>query len=210
MKLTAALVYPHQLFRDHPAIAAADRVYLIEEPLLFTQFALHKQKLVLHRASMKFYEGFLKEKKVEVRYVEMAEIVETQALGDILSRDNVTDVIYADPVDDWLEKRLVSGLTEYNIKYARLDSPMFINSWQEIDDYFVGRGSFSMARFYSRERERRRILMEPDGKPVGGKFSFDTENRKKLPKNLHLPKIAHPLRNTFVDEAIEYVVKHFV
>ncbi|MEK7855649.1 MAG: cryptochrome/photolyase family protein [Acidobacteriota bacterium] len=209
MKLTAALVYPHQLFRDHPAIAAADRVYLIEEPLLFTQFALHKQKLVLHRASMKFYEGFLKEKKVEVRYVEMAEIVETQALGDILSRDNVTDVIYADPVDDWLEKRLVSGLTEYNIKYARLDSPMFINSWQEIDDYFVGRGSFSMARFYSRERERRRILMEPDGKPVGGKFSFDTENRKKLPKNLHLPKIAHPLRNTFVDEAIEYVEKHF-
>ena len=28
-----------------------------------------------------------------------------------------------------------------------------------------------------------------DDKPIGGKWSFDEENRKKLPKDLSIPKI---------------------
>ena len=32
------------------------------------------------------------------------------------------------------------------------------------------------------------ILMKKDGKPEGGKWSFDEDNRKKLPKNTKVPK----------------------
>lgn len=209
MNKSAAIIYPHQLFHENPAIATTDIVYLVEEPLVFTQFVFHKQKLVLHRASMKFYERFLQERGLTVRYIDCAEIEKTQDLGRILSREKVTEVIYIDPVDDWLENRLTSGLNENSIRYRRVDSPMFINSSKEVEDYFVGRRSFSMARFYSRERERRRILMDPDGKPVGGKFSFDTENRKKLPKTLALPEVMRPRPDQFIFEAIEYVDKNF-
>ena len=56
--MTVTLVYPHQLFARHPAIKEGRRVYLIEDPLLFGTdarwpLAVHKQRLVLHRASMK-------------------------------------------------------------------------------------------------------------------------------------------------------------
>lgn len=209
MTKTAALIYPHQLFKDNPALKQADVAYLTEEPLLFTQFAFHKQKLVLHRASMKVYQKELEKRGFKTRYVESAEIDDTADIGKLLAGEKITDVIYADPIDDWLGHRLARSLKRSGIAGTMVDSPMFVNSSKEIEDYFVGRASYSMAKFYQRERERRKILMTADGKPVGGRYSFDTENRKKLPKKIELPAVARPRRNVFVEEAIEYVENNF-
>ncbi|MFM2199442.1 MAG: hypothetical protein RLZZ505_2874, partial [Verrucomicrobiota bacterium] len=58
--MSAALVFPHQLFAEHPAIEHGRPVFLAEDPLFFGNdkhhpVAFHKQKLVLHRASMRAY-----------------------------------------------------------------------------------------------------------------------------------------------------------
>ena len=45
-----------------------------------------------------------------------------------------------------------------------------------------------MATFYKETRKKSGILMGSDGNPVGGKWSFDEENRNKLPKNISIPK----------------------
>ena len=55
-----------------------------------------------------------------------------------------------------------------------------------------------MADFYKHQRRKLNILLEGD-KPVGGKWSFDTENRKKIPKSerKNIPRInfqkLHPI-----------------
>jgi deoxyribodipyrimidine photolyase-like uncharacterized protein len=67
---TAALIYPHQLFYPHPTATGADAVFLIEEPLFFRQYTFHRQKLILHRASMKRY---LRERQPRARYIEAAD-----------------------------------------------------------------------------------------------------------------------------------------
>ena len=41
-----------------------------------------------------------------------------------------------------------------------------------------------MAKYYKDKRERLNILLNKDGSPEGGKWSFDEDNRKKLPKNI--------------------------
>ncbi len=205
----AAIIYPHQLFASQPAIKDASRVYLVEEPLLFTQFRFHKQKLVLHRASMKSYEERLRKNEIDVRYIDAAELESTRDIVRILKKDGVSKVAFVDPVDDWIENRLTHALSESGIEFEIFDSPMFINSREDVDGYFVGRASFSMARFYQRERGRRNILMTPERTPVGGKYSFDTENRKKLPKKIVLPDISRPKPNAFVEEAIAHVEKNF-
>ena len=46
------------------------KVLLIEEPLFFTQYDFHIQKLVLHRTSMKFYKSYLKQNNILVEYFE--------------------------------------------------------------------------------------------------------------------------------------------
>src|ERR1700753_4262829 len=70
MRNAATIIFPHQLFENHPALEKGRAVYLIEEWLFFRQYNFHRQKLVLHRASMKFYEDWLVKKQFEVHYVE--------------------------------------------------------------------------------------------------------------------------------------------
>ena len=56
---TALILYPNQLFAPE-LLPDADIIYVVEEPLFFgtdsqRPFAMHKQKLVMHRASMRSY-----------------------------------------------------------------------------------------------------------------------------------------------------------
>ena len=62
MSIEVSIIFPNQLYKQHPAIHSNRSVYLIEEWHFFNQYQFHKEKLVLHRASMKFYEQFVKEK----------------------------------------------------------------------------------------------------------------------------------------------------
>ena len=66
-----AIIFPHQLFEDISMLEKADAVYLLEEYLFFKQYNFHKQKIVFHRATMKFYESYLQENKIKVNYIEL-------------------------------------------------------------------------------------------------------------------------------------------
>ena len=62
LSMDITLVYPHQLFADHPAITAGPPCGLIEDPLFFGTdprwpLRVHRQRLLLHRAAMKAYAG---------------------------------------------------------------------------------------------------------------------------------------------------------
>ncbi|MFN5937695.1 MAG: cryptochrome/photolyase family protein, partial [Sphingobacteriales bacterium] len=69
---SATLIFPHQLFEQHPALVEGDPVFLLEEYLFFKLYPFHKKKLILHRASMKAYQLFLEKKGFRVEYIEDA------------------------------------------------------------------------------------------------------------------------------------------
>ncbi len=60
---TAILIFPHQLFEINPLLEKKGEFFLIEEPLFFSQYKFHVQKLIMHRSSMKFYYEFFKRKR---------------------------------------------------------------------------------------------------------------------------------------------------
>ena len=64
------ILFPHQLFEQNPLVSTCDTIYLVEEGLFFRQYNFHKRKIAFHRASMKFYENFLKSKKIDVVYID--------------------------------------------------------------------------------------------------------------------------------------------
>jgi deoxyribodipyrimidine photolyase-like uncharacterized protein len=57
--MSSFLLFPTQLFRNIELLKNKT-VYVIEDPRFFTDFGYHKLKLVLHRATMKFYYNYLK------------------------------------------------------------------------------------------------------------------------------------------------------
>jgi len=53
------------------------------------------------------------------------------------------------------------------------------------------------------------ILVNKKGKPEGGQWSFDEDNREKLPKDHPVPDAPRARKNHYVDEAIAWTEKRF-
>lgn len=204
----AALIYPHQLFETQPALAGADCAVLVEDPLFFSQYAFHRQKLMLHRASLKAYAAELTARKVKVHYVEAHELENTEAIAPLLKKLKITRAQLVDPSDDWLFRKVSEALKAAKIDLMVFDDPDFLTSRPQIEGYVKGRKKLFFADFYSHQRKRLGILLE-NGKPVGGKWSFDTENRKRLPATVTLPKMPNVEPDAFSREARAYVEKKF-
>lgn len=206
---TATIIFPHQLFENNPAVSKEAEVFLVEEFLFFRQYKFHIQKLKFHRATMKFYEDFLTEKNLKVNYIESKEDVsDVRKLIPHLIEKGFEEIHYCDPADNWLEKRIKKSSEKIRLK--EFVTPMFLNSKEDLDEYFKsGKKKFFQTKFYKQQRKKRRILLENGDEPKGGKWTFDTENRKKYPKDKTPPKVEFPAQNSFSKEAAEYVGKHF-
>lgn len=201
------IVFPNQLFEKHPALDKKRAVVLAEEYLLFKVQYFHKQRLVLLRAAMKSYAKYLEEKGFSVIYIESSDLNARGDLFKILFKKGVKKVFLADFEDDWLQQDLDHAEQKFKWEVISYPTVGFLCSHEDVESYFGSR-EFSMARFYAHQRKKLSILMK-NGKPVGDKFSFDAENRKKAPKKLEIPPLYIPKRSKEVSEAIEYVDKHF-
>ncbi|MBG6216498.1 deoxyribodipyrimidine photolyase-related protein [Arthrobacter sp. CAN_A6] len=178
------LVLPHQLFDQH-LDAAGDTVFvLIEHDLLFRQYAFHSHKLVLHRASMTRFARRLSEHGYDVEVLGSdAEHSSSDQLAGFVRNRNPVQVTWFDVVDDWLERDLIAALDDGGYRMRREDvfeTPNFLTDRKQIDDWFSHNDS-RMQNFYVWQRRRLGILLD-DGGPLGGRWSFDADNRKKLPR----------------------------
>ncbi|MHA7275929.1 cryptochrome/photolyase family protein [Arthrobacter sp. Hz1] len=209
MSVQVRLVFPHQLFEEHLGAPAAHRFILVEDDLFFRQYRFHQQKLVLHRASMRHFAQRLRDAGYTVDYLETSATTPSQdRLGAHLRDIGATRCTYYDVVDDWLEQRLATTLGNLGLTAQVDTSPGFLLSPDEIRGYFTNAG-WRMQNFYEWQRRRLGILVEPDGSPVGGRWSFDADNRKKLPRGLAVPDlpVLDPTDN--VRDAIDWVTREF-
>ena len=198
-----SLVYPHQLFADHPAIQPGRPVALIEDPLFFGTdprwpLRVHRQRQVLHRASMSSYAAGLKERGWQVLHQRHDAAVDTGAHLELLRKAGYRHFHLADPVDDLLERRLHAFVQRHDCRLTTLATPLHLTPSSVLEEHF-GRGKKPfMAKFYEMQRKRLGVLLEPDGGPLGGRWSYDAENRKKLPKGISVPDVPSCSPSSFV------------
>ena len=211
---SAALVFPHQLYADHPALEGADRVVMVEDTLYFGDPAnpmrFHKQRLWLHRASMKHYERRLERAGHAVDYVDYEPKRRTlHRLFERLRGEGVTRLQWCDPTDFLLEKRVRDYSGDLGLELVTHENPDFINERRLNEEYADGHKWF-MADFYKYQRRRLDVMMEGT-KPQGGQWSFDHDNRKKVPKSKldDLPRLEPLNAGPVEQEARQYVERRF-
>ncbi len=200
------LIFPHQLFKNHPAVAKGREIRLIEDPLFFGNdphwpAAMHRQKLMLHRASMKAYAAELEADGYQVHYIECADRLALPA--------QTREIHLADPADDVLMRRVKRLAERHGAKLVVHASPNFLSPPEFLATHTASKKKPFMAKFYEAQRKRMNLLLEPDGSPHGGKWSFDAENRAKLPKNHVPPREPFTKANEFTREAADYVTRKF-
>lgn len=208
--MSVFLVFPHQLFEDLEPLKKANEVYVVEEHLFFSQYKFHKQKLVFHRAGMKYYESYLKANGLLVHYIEATDARhDIRVLMPYLQAQQVRHITYYDPCDNWLQKRIEQQCRQLNIAAEKIESPLFINTSNDLKTYFAAKAKYFQTDFYIQQRKRLNILVDKNGKPAGGQWSYDADNRLKYPKNKTAPVVSFPAVNRFYEEAKDYVARHF-
>ena len=175
------LIFPHQLFKKSPLLENTFPIILVEEFLFFKQYKFHKQKIAFHRASMKSYAAFLKNLGKDIVYIDATEPqADIRQLIPKLHAEGLKKVYFINPTDNWLEKRLLEGLKTHDIDFKEYENQLFLNSREDLSSFFrTDKKKFFQTKFYIQERKKRGILLEGNDGPVGGKWSFDAENRKK-------------------------------
>ena len=205
-----SLIFPHQLFKAHPALEISREAYLVEEWLFFRQYNFHQQKIILHRSGMKFYEASLRELNYTVHYIDSSdERNDVTKLITYLSQQKITDIHIADVVDYLLRKRIEAACKKHSIKLTVYTSPAFLNTLEEVAGYFSKKKNYFQTDFYIQQRRQRGILLEDNAKPAGGKWTFDADNRLKFPKKETAPAMHFPLVSSYIAAATQYVQQNF-
>ena len=219
------LVFPHQLFADHPAISKGRPTAVVEDSLFFGDphhpLEFHKAKLVLHRASMKAfaeshgasYHDYSPGETISELIARLAATSSGTDAADIspaTKATGITEIHLCEVADYLLERRLRRAAADNGIRLHWYPTPMFLSPGDFLDQQFPAGGATPlMANFYRAQRLRTDLLLNVDGSPAGGRWSHDAENRKRLPKDLPLPPEPSspvcPRQQLFLNEAIRYV-----
>ena len=208
------LIYPNQLFPNHPGISRNRRSILIEEPLFFGDekypVNYHKKKIALHHMSMRRYLSERLKDGYEIELVNYSDLKIKNHTEWIIKRFGIEVMHIIDVNDFELRRRIELASTKLNVSVKWYENPGFMLTQTDVISDFRGKKRHFMANFYKKQRKRFNILMDPEGKPVGGKWSFDSENRKKLPKGIDIPE---PIENDYsVDEinrSDAFITKYF-
>jgi deoxyribodipyrimidine photolyase-related protein len=164
-----------------------------EEPVLLVESLAAFRKRPTHRAKAHLYLSALRHRAAELG--DRAELVRAGTFREALAG---RDLVAVDP-PSYAARRLVRELGA-----EVLPSRGFVTSEADFAGWVRGRDekSLVMDTFYRWVRQREGILMTGAGKPVGGRFSYDADNRQPPPKRerLDLPEPWWPEEDAIDEE----------
>ncbi len=191
-------------------MAVGRKVVLIEDPLFFGNdrhwpLNFHAQKRVLHRATMTHWMHVMRERGYEVTRIETDGLPMTTAELLEPHLKDITSLHVCEVVDDVLDRRL----KRLGVTRVVHDTPMFLTPLAVIETHLGGRKKPFMATFYQAQRKRLGILLDQEGGPLGGQWSYDADNRQKLPKGHRAPSPPVFPETDALSEAKSYVAAKF-
>ena len=167
-------------------------IFMAEDYQLCTYEKHHKNKILLFLSSMRSHAENLRKDKFKLEYfkIEDKEFKDDylKKLKKIINSKKIKEISSFEVEDKFFEKKINHFVKKEKIKWNIVQTPMFLNSRDEFKQYLSKSKKPFMATFYKEVRKKSGILMGSDGNPVGGKWSFDEDNRNKLPKNISIPK----------------------
>jgi len=207
------VILGNQLFApEYLPDAMTTPVFMAEDLGLCTYVKHHQQKIVLFLAAMRSYADELEKAGYRVTYHRLdsseSESYE-QKLETALRAQGATRVQHFEIEDKPMENRLIEFVNRAGYDRSELLSPMFTCSRDTFETFARNKSRLLMADFYKQQRRRLDVLVDADSKPLGGQWSFDAENRKKLPRNVQPPEVIRAIPGAHDKDVIELVQRTF-
>lgn len=111
-------------------------------------------------------------------------------LRDVVQATGATEFRFQLP-DEWrldnlFQSAVATWPSELGVSVTSDDTEHFLTTRSDLADHFEGKKQYLMESFYRMMRKRHGVLLDIAGQPEGGKWNYDANNRKKLPKG-HIP-----------------------
>jgi len=192
MNKTLRLILGDQLNSNHSWFLNSEEhfTYVMMEIRTETDYTLHHiQKVAGIFAAMRNFSEELKAKNHKVIYIHLNDKDNLNSFEDniqyLISKLNFTHFEYQLPDEFRVDQQLKKLCQSISITSNAVDSEHFFTSREELGNFFEGKKTLLMESFYRALRKKQNVLMEGD-KPVTGQWNYDSDNRKKLPKD-HKP-----------------------
>ena len=187
-RATLILVLGDQLDRQSPALKACDRnrdiVVMLEVHKESQRIWSHKLRTALFLSAMRHHAAWLEREgfRVEYRQIddEHAESF-TTSLASVIRTTESSRLVMTQAGEHGVQEEIAAVCEKHGIELDVLPDSHFLCSIDEFRQWKKGRKTLVMEHFYRYMRKRHDILME-DGKPAGGSWNFDRDNRKHFGK----------------------------
>jgi deoxyribodipyrimidine photolyase-related protein len=216
MATTLRLILGDQLNSNHTWFNVVDDnvIYCIFEMKQETNYVTHHiQKIIAFFLAMRDFAQQLTALGHRVIYNKLDDPANQQDLNKNL--EHLIDVYHISKFEYMIpdEYRVFDQLKEFcgkvTIANEMVDSQHFLASPKEFATLFKGKKTYLLETFYRQMRKKYQILMEVDDNPTGGKWNYDSDNRKKLAKNTQIPPVTlfqHPCQD-IIDQLIVYNIE---
>jgi deoxyribodipyrimidine photolyase-related protein len=192
MSKTLRLILGDQLNSNHSWFQTKEDsiTYVLMEIRSETDYAIHHiQKIAGFFSAMQHFAKELKSKGHKVIYIHLNDKNNLQSFDKnielLIKEEQFTNFEHQFPDEYRLDELLKNLCQSLSISTSVVDSEHFMSSRNELGDFFEGKKTFLMESFYHMMRKKHNLLMQGN-KPLTGKWNYDGDNRKKLPKN-HKP-----------------------
>lgn len=182
--------------------AKSDLVFMAEDHGLCTYERHHKLKILMFLAAMREKRDELALRGLSVEYSDINSQAFEQSYEEKLlacvEKHNVKTIEIFEIEDKDFESRIKGFAETEGLNLIVLQSPMFLLERKEFLLFNGNSKILRMGNFYKEVRKKLNLLMDEDQKPLGGKWSFDEDNRKKIPKGLTLPELYKANESTYI------------
>ncbi|GAB4338068.1 MAG: cryptochrome/photolyase family protein [Flammeovirgaceae bacterium] len=207
MAKTLRLILGDQLNHEHSWFKKVDNDvhYVMMEVLQETDYVQHHiQKVVAFFSAMR---AFCQQKSSEGHqfyYLTLNSPENQQTIDDnllnLIKKHDFQHFEYQLPDEYRLDQQLKQFCQKILISTQVYDTEHFLTKRSDLGDFFKGKKQFLMESFYRMMRQKYQILMN-NGEPEGGKWNFDSENRKRYDNQHKVPQFPNFKRN--VDEILQ-------
>ena len=192
---------------------ANDIVMLCEVMAEATYVAHHPKKIAFLFAAMRHFAAELKAKNIEVRYIKLDDYDNTGSFTNEISRAvaelKPEKIIITEAGEHRVAEMLKSWQHTLGIPIEILPDSRFLATHAEFTNWAKDKKQLRMEFFYREMRKKYSILMDSDGKPSGGEWNYDKENRKPPKAGMKSPpRISHK-KSAITKEVLALVQKRF-
>ena len=195
--MTLRLVLGDQLNLKHSWFDKKDEstLYVLYELHQETNYVVHHiQKIVAFFSAMRAFASDLQNRGHQVLYFDINSNAAIKSLEEnikeLITEKGIEKFEYQLPDEYRLDEQLKFICKNISIPSESFDTEHFLTTRRDLKFFFEGKKQLIMEFFYRDMRKKYNLLME-QGLPLGGKWNFDKNNRKKWKGE---PPIPQPYR----------------